>query len=98
MSREAKARLAQSFSLDDLGFFRKVPAAPDRAVANIGLGIFLRGRPIRVRFVLKGGVAGTIAGVPAVDSQIVGADRDGHARILAWQFRRFATYACHMRR
>ena len=97
VSREAKARLARSFPLTILRLFRQVPTAPDRALAGVGLlRLSCVDGPVRVRFVLEAGVAGTIAGVAAVNFQIVGAEGDCHARILAWQCGRFATYACHM--
>ena len=59
--------LGSKFSPGDLGFFRQISTAPDRTVAGVGLGVFLGGRPIRVRFVFEAGVAGTITGVAAVD-------------------------------
>ena len=70
--------------------------APDRAIAGVGLLVFLGGRPVRVRSVFEAGEAGTITGMAAVDFQIVGADGDRHVWSVARQFREFATCACHM--
>src|SRR5208337_4933510 len=53
--------------------------APDRTAAGVGLLVFLRRRPVRVRLVLEGGISGTIAGVTAVNFQIVGSEGDRHA-------------------
>jgi hypothetical protein len=71
------------FSFNDLGLFGKIATAPDRALAGIDLLVLLRDGPVGVRFVLQAGIAGTIAGVAAVDFEIVGSEGDRDARILA---------------
>ena len=85
--------LGSKFSPGDLGFFRQISTAPDRTVAGVGLGVFLGGRPVRVRFVFEAGVAGTITGVAAVDFQIVGAEGDCHCLESSTAIRQ----NCHMR-
>jgi hypothetical protein len=76
---------APQLSFDKFGLLGKVAPAPDGALTNIGLLVFLQNGPVRIGFVFKAGVAGTKARVATVDFEIVGADWDRHERILAWR-------------
>ena len=73
-----KEALGFGFAPEDLGVFGEVSAAPDGAFAGIRLLLFFAGGLIGIRFLAAGRVAGTIAGVAAIDFQVVGADGDRH--------------------
>ena len=67
-------------ALDDLRLLSEVSAAPDGTLAFVGFFVLLLDGPGGLRFVVKAGVAGTIAGVAPVDLEIVGSKRDRHER------------------
>jgi len=58
--------------------FSEVSAAPDRALAGIRHLLLLAAGFIGIRLFAAGRVAGTIAGVAAINFEVVGADQDGH--------------------